>query len=740
MRYRREPADSTAPADPASAPVVPTPARLGNAATGRLMDRIDGARTGGSPLPEAERADMEGRFGADLSAVRLHADGQADELNRSVRARAFTVGTDIFVGAGGYDRELLAHELTHVVQQTSGRAGTVSHPADPAEVQARRVAAAIAADRPFDENLGNGAVTRALSVQRFAGPEHEQLGDATGATIDLGGGIVLTWGEVVAIAGDEYGSVDELRQDLAAPGGPARLRGRLEHDGVHGPIPAALPAQGDKSTSRYVELAMQNVAHFAAGGTAIPTWRSYHEQALLLAVTSGMFGTDAEWQQAQLTEAFGQHFLTDSFSAGHVRTPRAAIMAWYQNEFAPRALGPFLTHARQRVSRALADDLSRQMVAPHAAAQAEFDALLGAVLGLLDGMIREKFQDLFGLGISGAISGVLHDTDNERGIWVRSEAHPEPWMAYGDSHLGCAPTTRDQAELAVITAREELVAAQALGRVRAAGRTATPAPPGQTGAIPGVVHFGFDSSTVDAASAAALGQVADYLTAHPELLVDLTGHTDPLGADGYNFGLGMRRAEAVAAALMQRGVAPDRIITTSAGERQLVSAEPAGYAADRRVELSYRATGTEPPDFVWAQQVLGRPPYPAVERYVPEEVPGLNDAQEDWHWGSLTSTMAGEVDAWVAHYVSDFKPAVLANTALDERVIPVPDLDLPLPGQLPVTLRPVVLHPRPIVEQLLDEIIKAPTQVIGDLVGQPAANMSTPPLPPLVPCLTPEGT
>ena len=90
---------------------------------------------------------------------------------------------------------------------------------------------------------------------------------------------------------------------------------------------------------------------------------------------------------------------------------------------------------------------------------------------------------------------------------------------------------------------------------------------------------------------------------------------------------------------------------------------------------------------------------------------------------------------WVAHYVTDFKPSVLANQALDERVIPVPDLNLPLPGQLPVTLRPVVLHPRPIVEQLLDEIAKAPTQVIGDLVGQPAASMSTAPPPALVPCL-----
>src|SRR5947207_11191543 len=146
MRYRRSsPQESGASADPAPVPVQ-APAPLGNAATGRLFERIDtAARSGGDPLPEAERTDMEGRFGADLSAVRLHAGAQADALNRSVRARAFTVGTDIFVGAGGYGRELLAHELTHVVQQTSGKARTVSHPADAAEVQARRVAAPIAA-------------------------------------------------------------------------------------------------------------------------------------------------------------------------------------------------------------------------------------------------------------------------------------------------------------------------------------------------------------------------------------------------------------------------------------------------------------------------------------------------------------------------------------------------------------------------------------------------------------------
>src|SRR5437016_4221167 len=98
MRYRREAAESAAPADAAAAPVAGNPAPIGNAATGRVFERIDtAARSGGDPLPEAQRVDMEGRFGTDLSAVRLHTGAQADALNRSVQARAFTVGTDIFV-------------------------------------------------------------------------------------------------------------------------------------------------------------------------------------------------------------------------------------------------------------------------------------------------------------------------------------------------------------------------------------------------------------------------------------------------------------------------------------------------------------------------------------------------------------------------------------------------------------------------------------------------------------------
>ncbi|MBI5876793.1 MAG: DUF4157 domain-containing protein [Chloroflexi bacterium] len=78
---------------------------------------------GGAPLPGQTRSFMEGRFGADFSGVRLHRGSDAAQLNREISAQAFTHGRDIYLGAGkenvesGDGRRLLAHELTHVVQQ-----------------------------------------------------------------------------------------------------------------------------------------------------------------------------------------------------------------------------------------------------------------------------------------------------------------------------------------------------------------------------------------------------------------------------------------------------------------------------------------------------------------------------------------------------------------------------------------------------------------------------------------------
>ncbi|GGQ82550.1 eCIS core domain-containing protein [Couchioplanes azureus] len=81
---------------------------------------------GGSPLDPAVRADMEARLGHDFGDVRVHNDAAAHESARSVNAQAYTVGTNIVFQRDRYDpssdsgRHMLAHELTHVVQQRNG--------------------------------------------------------------------------------------------------------------------------------------------------------------------------------------------------------------------------------------------------------------------------------------------------------------------------------------------------------------------------------------------------------------------------------------------------------------------------------------------------------------------------------------------------------------------------------------------------------------------------------------------
>jgi Domain of unknown function (DUF4157) len=87
------------------------------------------ARSGGQPIPEPVRAPLEQAMGVQFDQVRLHTGGRADELARSLQARAFTTGQDIFFRHGEYQpatgggQQVLAHELTHVVQQSAGSAG-----------------------------------------------------------------------------------------------------------------------------------------------------------------------------------------------------------------------------------------------------------------------------------------------------------------------------------------------------------------------------------------------------------------------------------------------------------------------------------------------------------------------------------------------------------------------------------------------------------------------------------------
>jgi hypothetical protein len=92
-----------------------------------LSGRLAQQRGKGHPLPPGTQAEMEASLGTDFSGVRVHTGEEAALMNNQLRAQAFTSGQDIYFNEGKFSpesrsgRHLLAHELTHVVQQRKQR-------------------------------------------------------------------------------------------------------------------------------------------------------------------------------------------------------------------------------------------------------------------------------------------------------------------------------------------------------------------------------------------------------------------------------------------------------------------------------------------------------------------------------------------------------------------------------------------------------------------------------------------
>ncbi len=187
VTVQRPGARSLGDAAPATDGVGPDGGHL----TPQIGHALAQARGGGAPIPPTVRAPLERVFGSDFSAVRVHTGERPAALNRSMGAEAFTTGQDIFVDGGldvgaAADRHLLAHELTHVVQQNPRLAAKPAATVDPA------VAAPTA------------------SVQRS---RSKKLPDPTPDTADAIGALELHW---------KANSPDKVKEKLATrlPNGP----------------------------------------------------------------------------------------------------------------------------------------------------------------------------------------------------------------------------------------------------------------------------------------------------------------------------------------------------------------------------------------------------------------------------------------------------------------------------------------------------------------------------------------
>jgi len=170
----------------------------GGEASSALESSIQSARGHGQALDTGLQAKMGQAMGANFSNVRVHTDSQSDQLNKSIQAKAFTTGQDIFFQQGAYEprsrggQELIAHELTHVVQQN---------------------------ERPTDLNLRRYSTSTPPT----------QIGQASEVSDNIGTVNTLDKGIVVQTKGDEW---KHSEQETEVPDDNSETDG-LEYEPEH---------------------------------------------------------------------------------------------------------------------------------------------------------------------------------------------------------------------------------------------------------------------------------------------------------------------------------------------------------------------------------------------------------------------------------------------------------------------------------------------------------------------------
>lgn len=287
-------------------------------------------------------------------------------------------------------------------------------------------------------------------IQRFESREHKAMGDmgSKDTKIRLPGGLEVTFGDITALAGDFFGSVAQI-QELAKKPGDTKTPGTRDE------VEFALFVEVRKSKKaedfgekvrnavqqRYFLLAGTNVTHFTqpgegdsrktfdqlagaqrvvpeeaakaygvAKGTRVPvnnagSYRANHIAAIQAAVAAGAQG--ASMDEALLYEAFSSHFLTDAFSAGHMRTPRSAISEWW-NPKVPM----FWTNLQLWMAERIAKHLNDHSVAGYVqTVQQLYEAAQETLEEVAAKMPALTFGD--------AVSGAMHDIDNLQGVMAQ---------------------------------------------------------------------------------------------------------------------------------------------------------------------------------------------------------------------------------------------------------------------------------------------------------------------------------
>lgn len=487
----------------------------------------------------AIKSEYGAAFGADLGGVNIAHDGKAEQMG----AQAYAQGDSIHLAAGKGDpassegRALLGHEMAHVVQQRDGRVAAPQAKDGPVvadhglETEADVAGAAVAKGEAVPDSAksrggsasgGVQAKAEGAPIQMFGTPEHKAAGDNGSAglapreyqssTATGHAQVQLSFGDFTTLSGDFFdpretdergrpipdslfklfhktstdlgkqpGTQDELLYALKEHNtGDARFAAGGQWGGI-----VFSEAVKESVTARYLRLAAKNDEHFqnptgpGSGGPGSGnrrsgggTYRELHEDAILRAHKSKADG--APVTDAMAHEAAAQHFLTDAFASGHSRTPRGSIRSHWQAKY------PLFF---SNLKKTIAHETAIWLNANHTNA-----ATIAGGVQTITNTILEKVEkstaSMPPFGFDDVVSLVVHDVDNERGLWVKNDLG-DTWLTYGDNSytkgdtakytekavaLGCHDVNNAYAVDA--TATDDVV----LAEVKA--RTPAPAAPG----------------------------------------------------------------------------------------------------------------------------------------------------------------------------------------------------------------------------------------------------------------------
>jgi hypothetical protein len=292
------------------------------AASTELESAIQQSRGSGQPLAESVREPMEQAFNADFTEVRVHADARSDQLNQSIQARAFTTGQDVFFRQGAYQpdsqggQELLAHELTHVVQQSGGAVEQAqrkfvhlkSAPTAvslPTKTIQRALGITVAQYKTASDSKGSGPRNRVRAVDRALADYHQNVPKDIGGYIKSNGAMTpkelqntrqLLDNLMVAI--DTYLALGNIAQKRKE--GTYALRVHVQNERMQ--VTKSLANQGEFSTKGLDDEVSEAVK---TNPTSFITWLETHPEYLKWAGQgAGACITSAEAMEKMLTATF----------------------------------------------------------------------------------------------------------------------------------------------------------------------------------------------------------------------------------------------------------------------------------------------------------------------------------------------------------------------------------------------------------------------------------------------------